>query len=91
MRTIYPQSKLINCKKQLKTATLVLLLFPFSVCNAPEQAAVMISKKVCDKVKKLNFSKSLSIKACLPEIDRAAFSPSISDNFIEKTELITTW
>jgi hypothetical protein len=67
------------------------MFYPFSACNAPEQAAFMISKKACDEVKKLNFSKNLSIKACLPVIDRASFSPSISDNFIEKTELITTW
>lgn len=67
------------------------ILLGFSACHSPEQTAKIISKKARQKVGQLCTSAKINPKDCLPEMEDVFAAPSLSDQFSDKTEFISTW
>ncbi len=76
--------------KQVLLGSLV-IIFGFSACHSPEQAVKIIGKKAQQKVGQLCAGSNLNPKDCLPEMDDVFGSPSLSNQFSDKTEIISTW
>ena len=77
-----PQSLLIGC---------VGIIMGFSACHSPEQTVKIIGKQARQKVGQLCTSANLNPKNCLPEMEDVFGSPSLSNQFSDKTEIISTW
>lgn len=77
-----PQSLLIGCLG---------IIMGFSACHSPEQAVKIIGKKAKQKVGQLCTGSNLNPKNCLPEMEDVFGSPSLSNQFSDKTEIISTW
>ena len=69
----------------------LLIIFGFSACHSPEQAVKIIGKKAKQKVGQLCTGSNLNTKNCLPEMEDVFGSPSLSNQFSDKTEIISTW
>ncbi|BDQ11202.1 hypothetical protein [Sediminibacterium sp. TEGAF015] len=67
------------------------IILGFSACNSPEQTVKIIGKKARQKVGRLCTSTKINAQDCLPEMDDVFTVPSLSDQFSDKTEIISTW
>jgi len=67
------------------------ILLGFSACHSPEQTVKIISKKARQKVGQLCTNAKINPKDCLPEMEDVFGSPSLSNQFTDKTEIISTW
>lgn len=76
--------------KQVLVGSLVMIL-GFSACHSPEQTVKIIGKKARQKVGQLCTRAAIHPKNCLPEIEEVFSTPSLSDQFSDKTEIISTW
>lgn len=72
---------------------LLVILFSAALvsCNSSEKAALLIGKKAKAQAAKLNFSKEICLENTIEELETMNYTPTISEIFIEKTELIPTW
>ncbi len=90
-----PNSTAMNQIKQYSLSAKVLLIILFSAsivsCNSSEKAALLIGKKAKAQAAKLNFSKEICLKNTIEELETINYTPTISEIFTEKTELIPSW
>ncbi len=60
-------------------------------CNVPGDAAKIISKKAREQAQKYSLHRTPEMETSVPDLDCLLYTPSISEIFLEKTELISTW
>ena len=89
---VYMKTKaaFLPISKQVLMGSLVMIL-GFSACNSPEKAVKIIGKKAKQKVGQLCAGSNLNPKDCLPGMEDVFGSPSLSNQFSDKTEIISTW